>query len=104
MKLMNVMAAAAVLFVGAAHADMVEVEGIIAFDKGNYQLVSVDNTQTLTGLSLDELRAFEGTSVVISGEMTDKNKLEIYKVQQSVQGEMITAYDWDLVDAELYEN
>jgi len=87
-----------------AQADTQVLEGIISFDKGSYQLVATDKQQQLTGLSMDELRAFEGLAVTITGELADNGKLEIYKIQQSVEGELVTAYDWDLVNNELYEN
>ena len=88
----------------AAQAETLVMEGIVSFEKGSYQLMTADKQQALSGLSMDELRAFEGLAVTISGELADNGKLEIYKVQQSVAGELVTAYDWDLVNNELYEN
>lgn len=105
MKLIKLAAAAGIsLLASATQADIQVMEGIVSFEKGAYQLVSTENKQALSGLSMDELRAFEGLSVTVSGELADNGKLEVYKVQQSVAGELITAYDWEVVNNELYEN
>jgi len=105
MKLIKTVAAAAVaLAASAAQAEIKVMEGIVTFEKGAYQLATADSKQALAGMKMDELRAYEGLSVIISGEMADNGKLEIYKVQQSVEGQLVTSYDWELVNNELYEN
>ena len=105
MKLMKSLTAAAVVMTAtAAQAEVQVVEGIVTFEKGAYQLETSEHKQALTGLSMNELRAYEGLSVIISGEITDNGKLEVYKVQQSVEGKLTTSYDWELVNNELYEN
>ena len=99
----------AVLLAGAISAsaiagEVVSQEGIINFSKGTYQLVSADKHTVLTGLSNQDLRGYEGLSVVLTGELTESGALEIYKVQQRKDGALVTSYDWELVNNDLYEN
>jgi len=95
-----IMATIALAFsIGAMASEMTILEGKVSFDKGQYQ---IDNVK-LTGLSLSELRQYEGQEVKISGEKTHEH-LNIYKVFMKTENGYETSYDWDVVNSEQYEN
>ena len=88
-----------VLSISAMASEMTIMEGKVSFDKGQYQ---IDNVK-LTGLSLSELRQYEGHMVKIAGEKTHEH-LNIYKVFLKTENGYETSYDWDVVNSEQYEN
>jgi len=90
---------ALVLSISSMASEMTMLEGKVLFDKGHYQI----NNVKLTGLSLTELRQYEGHTVKMAGEKTSGN-LDIYKVFVKTQNGYETSYDWDVVNNEQYEN
>jgi hypothetical protein len=92
-------AMALAISMGAVASEMTTLEGKVSFDKGQYQ---IDNVK-LTGLSLSELRQYEGQVVKIAGEKTHEH-LNIYKVFMKTENGYETSYDWDVVNSEQYEN
>ena len=90
---------ALVMAYGAMASEMTMLEGKVAFDKGQYQI----NGVKLTGLSLSELRQYEGQTVKMAGEKTQEH-LNIYKVFVKTENGYETSYDWDVVNGEQYEN
>ena len=94
------MATLALLFtISAMASEMTMLKGEVIFDKGQYQINGVN----LTGLSLNELRQYEGHTVKIAGEKTHEH-LDIYKVFVKTEHGYETSYDWDVVNSEQYEN
>lgn len=91
--------ASAALAVSVQASEMKLVEGEVAFEKGQYQVQGT----TLTGLTLNELRQYEGKTVKIAGE-ANKSGLEIYKVFVKTENGYETSYDWDVVNQEYYLN
>lgn len=91
---------ASVVFAASVQAsEMRLVEGEVQFSQGGYL---VSGTK-LTGLSLNELRAYEGKIVKVAGENT-VNGLEVYKVFVKTENGFESSYDWDLVNQEYYAN
>lgn len=87
------------LTISAMASEMTMLEGKVVFNKGQYQIDGVK----LTGLSLNELRQYEGHTVKMAGEKTHQH-LNIYKVFVKTQNGYETSYDWDVVNSEQYEN
>jgi hypothetical protein len=84
------------------------IQGLVTFDQGNFHLMTATDRITLTGLSRDELNLYSGQAAIISGE-THTNEdnsevMEVYKIQLEKQGQLVTLYDWEVVNNELYEN
>ena len=99
MKKIIMIAMALLLASTAMASEMTMLEGKVAFDKGQYQI----NGVKLTGLSLSELRQYEGQTVKMAGEKTQEH-LNIYKVFVKTENGYETSYDWDVVNGEQYEN
>ena len=99
MKSLFALLASAVFAASVQASEMKLVEGEVQFSQGEYQ---VSGTK-LTGLSLNELRAYEGKTVKVAGENT-VNGLEIYKVFVKTENGFETSYDWDVVNQEYYAN
>lgn len=88
-----------------AMADMSQPElGTVTFIKGQYQLVANDKQTPLTGLSLQQLRQYEGQQVKVAGEVRENGALEVYRLYSKQEGQFVVSYDWEAVDAELYNN
>ena len=86
-------------------ADMTQPKlGTVTFAKGQYQLVDSEKQTPLTGLSLQQLRQYEGQQVKVAGEYRDNGSLEIYRVYSKQDNQFVVSYDWETVDAELYGN
>jgi len=90
---------ALVLSISSMASEMTMLEGKVLFDKGQYQI----NNVKLIGLSLTELRQYEGHTVKMAGEKTSEH-LNIYKVFVRTENGYETSYDWDVVNNEQYEN
>jgi len=89
----------------SATADLSQPEmGTVTFVKGQYQLVGVDKQTPLTGLSMQRLRQFEGQQVKVSGEYRDNGALDIYRLYSKKNDQFVVSYDWETVDADLYNN
>lgn len=87
----------------AVHAvDIQEYEGKLTFEKGAYVLQQSRAKQFLSGLSLAQLRHFEGQQVKIFAHASEQG-LEIYKVLRKQGQEYVAAYDWEVVNNDLYE-
>lgn len=80
-------------------SDLHVVEGVLEFNHGNYHVGNLE----LTGLSLNELRHYEGKTVKVAGEKR-VGDLEVYKLFVKTSEGYTTSYDWDLVNQELYAN
>lgn len=98
----------AVFATAVSASDMTTLEGLVSFDQGNFHLVTSTDRITLTGMSRDELNLYSGKTATITGEThTSENNsavMEVYKIQLEEQGRLITLYDWEVVNNELYEN
>lgn len=99
MKSLFAMLASAVFAVSVQASEMKLVEGELQFNQGEYHVAGTK----LTGLSLTELRSYEGKTVKVAGESTAKG-LEIYKVFVKTDNGFETSYDWDVVNQEYYAN
>ena len=84
---------------GTMASEMTMLEGKVLFDKGQYQI----NGVKLIGLSLTELRQYEGHTVKMAGEQSPEH-LDIYRVFVKTENGYETQYDWDVVNSEFYEN
>ena len=94
----------AILFALAAQASassLQTVEGKVMFSKGEYHLVSPNQSIELSGLSNQQLRNFEGLDVKAAGELTGAG-LEVYKVFVKTESGYEASYDWDVVNQDLY--
>jgi len=99
----------AAVFATAAHAtEMTTLQGQVSFQQGDFHLISDNSNMILTGMSRDELNLYSGQSTIITGEVHrdegDTDMMEVYKIQLEKQGELVTLYDWEVVNNELYEN
>lgn len=98
----------ALALTGAALPAMAEMSqpelGTVTFIKGQYQLVDSEKQTPLTGLSLQQLRQYEGQQVKVAGEYRENGSLEIYRVYSKQNDQFVVSYDWETVDAELYGN
>jgi len=103
MKVMSAMALALALSGPVMASGLSTVEGKVVFEKGQYLLKAGKQTHKLTGLSLQQLRQYEGRSVKVAGEASD-NTLEIYKVFTKTENGYEASYDWEVVNQELYAN
>lgn len=100
----NIMTICAVCMAFSAQvfaSNLETVEGKVSFEKGQYVLTSEQNTLTLEGLSLTQLRQYEGRTVKVAGEI-ESGDLEIYKVFVKTENGYESSYDWDVVNQELY--
>ncbi|GAA6134062.1 hypothetical protein NBRC116188_08510 [Oceaniserpentilla sp. 4NH20-0058] len=77
------------------------VEGKVAFEKGEYFLTSAKGKHQLQGLSLQQLRHYEGRTVKVAGEVSG-TQLEIYKLFVKTKEGYEATYDWDVVNQDLY--
>jgi len=77
------------------------VEGKVAFEKGQYFIAAKNSKLALTGLSLQQLRQYEGRSVKVAGDL-DNKQLEIYKVFVKADNGYEASYDWEVVNQDLY--
>lgn len=88
--------------------EMTTLEGQVSFQQGDFHLVSENSDMILTGMSRDELNLYSGQATIITGEIHrdegDTDMMEVYKIQLEKQGELVTLYDWEVVNNELYEN
>lgn len=99
-----VAAASLTLSLSTTASNLDTIEGSVSFVKGDYYLVSDKNTkQRLTGMSRQELRAYEGKKIKIAGE-TKSDSVDIYKIFVKTESGYETSYDWDVVNQELYNN
>lgn len=98
----------AVLATAVNATEMSTIEGLVAFDQGNFHLITETQSITLTGMSRDELNFYTGQKAIITGEAHsdegEADAMEVYKIQLEKQGELVTLYDWEVVNNELYEN
>ncbi len=100
---------AAAAFATASYAtEMTSIEGIVTFDQGDFYLVSENDNIMLTGMSRDDLNLYSGQATIITGEAHsdegDVDMMEVYKIQSEKKGQIVTLYDWEIVNNELYEN
>ena len=100
--------AAAAFATASLATEMTSVEGIMTFDQGDFYLVSENDNIMLTGMNRDELNLYAGLTTIITGEAHsdegDVDMLEVYKIQSEKKGQIVTLYDWEIVNTELYEN
>jgi hypothetical protein len=98
----------AVLATAVNATEMSTIEGLVAFDQGNFHLITETQSITLTGMSRDELNFYTGQKAIITGEAHsdegEADAMEVYKIQLEKRGELVTLYDWEVVNNELYEN
>lgn len=80
-------------------SDLHVVEGVLEFNHGNYHV----GDTSLAGMSLSELRHYEGMTVKVAGEKR-VGDLEVYKLFVKTSEGYTTSYDWDVVNQELYAN
>jgi len=99
MKSLIAVLASAVFAVSAQASEMKLIEGEVQFSQGQYHVAGTK----LIGLSLSELRAYEGKTVKVAGE-NQENGLEIYKVFVKTENGYEASYDWDVVNQEFYAN
>ncbi|GEM_PF-2446079 len=97
------------VFSAAAFAnEMTTIQGTVTFEQGDFHLVSEHSDVILTGMSRDELNLYSGQTTIITGEAHsddgDADMMEVYKIQLEKAGQLVTLYDWDIVNNELYEN
>jgi hypothetical protein len=99
---------ATVLATVAMATEMKSLQGKVTFTQGDFLLITENQRIVLTGLSRDELNLYSGQNVMITGEAHNDEgvteMMEVYKIQLEKQGELVTLYDWDVVNNELYEN
>ncbi len=99
---------ATVLSTVVVATEMTSVQGQVTFSQGDFLLVTDNQRIELTGMSRDELNLYSGQEVTITGEAHNDEgaaeMMEVYKIQLDRQGELVTLYDWDVVNNELYEN
>jgi hypothetical protein len=108
LKSASIFLSTAALAAAVNASDMTTIEGRVTFDQGDFHLVTNSDRIILTGLSRDELSFYAGQAAIITGE-THRNDgetgaMEVYKIQLEKQGELVTLYDWEVVNNELYEN
>ncbi len=82
-------------------AALITQEGKVAFSKGEYQLVNGNQVSKLIGLSHQQLRQYEGRTVKVAADDTDRG-LEVYKVFVKTNQGYEASYDWDVVNQDLY--
>lgn len=108
LKTASIFLSSAVLATAVNATDMTTIEGLVTFDQGDFHLVTATDRIILTGMSRDELSLYSGQAAIITGEAhTDDGEagmMEVYKIQLEKQGQLVTLYDWDVVNKELYEN
>lgn len=99
---------ASLLATVAVATEMKSIQGQVTFTQGDFHLVTDKQSIELTGMSRDELNLYSGQEVTITGEShSDEGAaemMEVYKIQLEKQGELVTLYDWEVVNNELYEN
>ncbi|NVK38666.1 MAG: hypothetical protein HWE18_12135 [Gammaproteobacteria bacterium] len=100
----NVIVLCAILCALAAQASaaaLTSKEGKIVFSKGEYQLISGEKASKLIGLTNQQLRQYEGRTVKVAVDDTDRG-LEVYKVFVKTPDGYEASYDWDVVNQDLY--
>ena len=93
--------AALTLSVVATASTLETAEGKVTFIEGQYVLLNTNHQQKLTGMSLQELRAYEGKTIKVAGE-SNSDTMEIYKIFVKTEQGYETRYDWDVVNQDLY--
>lgn len=102
MKMLTLVAALFVALSSQVMASNLEtLEGKVTFEKGQYFLMTAKNKHELSGLSLQQLRQYEGRTIKVAGEVSEK-QIEIYKLFVKTESGYESSYDWDVVNQELY--
>lgn len=100
--ILSICAAASLALTFSATASTLQTaEGKVTFIEGQYFLSNATQQQKLTGMSLQELRAYEGKTIKVAGE-PNSDAMEIYKIFVKTDSGYETSYDWDVVNQDLY--
>ncbi len=75
-------------------------QGQMVFGQGQYWV----NGQSLSGISLQELRKYEGKTVKLAVEQKADGRLDVYEIFVKTGNKFSRDYDWDVVNQARYLN
>ncbi len=75
-------------------------QGKMVFAQGQYWV----NGESLSGISLQELRKYEGKTVKLAVEKMADGRLDVYEIFVKTGNKFSRDYDWDVVNQTRYLN